>query len=217
MLENLALVDEIGEGIALEDFQRVQRAATDLQKSARSLRDFDIGKLGVKPSRDPQFDAFLMTQEEVTKSLISAAKAEDGKETLVALRQLLDGACLACHRDFRDRERLLSPSVLFMSTYLSSWRDMVRGLAINDFTLIARRAREIAAMSHVLSWDQVIAATFPTIDVEDRKEFRTLVHRIAAEASRIEQAAMEENAQAVMDASHRMWVDGCLSCHDQFR
>lgn len=136
---------------------------------------------------------------------------------LVGLGQVMSDGCLACHVVVRDREQLLSPAVLFMSTFLNSWKDMVRGLTTNDYSLIGRRARELAAMSQVLSWDQVIVATFPKVAAAERKQFRAFVHRIYVAAEQIEQAAAEEDTAAVLEASQRMWIEGCLSCHRQFR
>lgn len=217
MLDNLALVQEIGQAIALEDYEQVQRAASELRSMASTLREFDITRLGLDADRDPQFDAFLTALDDALKSLIEAAKQEDGERMLVGLGQVISDGCLACHVVVRDRERLLSPAVLFMSTFLNSWKDMVRGLTTNDYSLIGRRARELAAMSQVLSWDQVIVATFPEVAAAERKQFRAFVHRIYVAAEQIEQAAAEEDTAAVLEASQRMWIEGCLSCHRQFR
>lgn len=217
MLGNLVLVQDIGQAIALDDYDEVKRAASELRVMSRSLHEFDITLIGLDADRDPQFDSLLTVLEDALTGLIEAAEQKDAEAVVVGLGKVLGEGCLTCHAIVRDRERLLSPAILFMSTYLNSWKDIVRGLNTNDFSLVSRRAREVTAMSQVMSWDQVIAATFPNVDAKERKQFRGFVLKISGEADQIQQAAAEENAAAVLQAVNRMWTDGCLACHDRFR
>jgi cytochrome c556 len=217
MIENLGAVNQIGEGLALEEYDQVQRAALDLRNRARRLKQLDLKTLGLDLPRDPQWDAFLSAQEKGANAILEAAKAEDDESTLLALRQLVQKACLSCHTDFRERNRLLRPGSLFMTTFLSAWKEINRGLALNDLALVARSARELQAMARVLSWDQVIESTFGLADPAERRVFRQLLMRMSAQAARIEQAAVEEDVATVLQADYNMWRESCLACHAQFR
>lgn len=217
MLTNLALVNQVGEGVALEDYDRVTSAAAQLAERARALQSFEITQLGIDVQRDAQFDAYLAAQQQAADIIAAAAKRKDGHAVILGLQQLFGNGCLACHSDFRERENLLRPSVLFMTTLLNAWQDINRGLAVKDYALIARRAREMEAVGRVFSWDQVIEATFGIAEAKPRQEFRTFLHRLTAQAARIETAAVEEKTQEVVEASGRLWEDGCLPCHARFR
>jgi cytochrome c556 len=217
MLENLGSVDRIGEGVAVNDYDKVRRAALDLKARAGGLKGFDLATLGIDPSRDPQFDAFLAAQEQAADAIVVAAKNRDGRGAVLGVQQLFQNACIPCHVDFRERSNLLRPSVLFMTTYLSAWRAMNRGLSMNDLALVGRRAREIEAMGRVLAWDQVIESTFGLVDAAERKAFRAYLGRLNAQASRIEQAAVAEDVPKITEAVRKMWEEGCISCHERFR
>jgi len=217
MLENLGSVDRIGEGVAVNDYDQVRRAALDLKARAEGLKGFDIATLGIDASRDPQFDAFLAAQEQAADAIAMAAKNQDGRGAVLGLQRLFQNACIPCHADFRERGNLLRPSVLFMTTYLSAWREMNRGLSVNDFSLVSRRAREIEAMGRVLVWDQVIESTFGLATAAERKTFRGYLGRLNAQASRIEQAAVAEDVPKIIEAVRKMWEEGCISCHERFR
>jgi cytochrome c556 len=217
MLENLGAVNQIGEGLALEDYDQVTRAALDLKRRAEGMKKADLTTLGIDPDRDAQFDAYLTAQEQAADAILTAAKAEDAQSTLLALQHLLQDACLSCHTDFREGSRRLRPSVLFMTTFISAWREINRGLLIDDLVLVGRSARELQSVARVLSWDQVIESTFGLTDPVERQEFRKLVSRVAAQAGRIEQASIEGDVGKILLADRRMWDDGCVACHEQFR
>jgi cytochrome c556 len=217
MLENLGAVNQIGTGLALEDYEQVSRAALDLKSRAEAMKKVDLTTLGLDPDRDAQFDAYLTVQAQAADAILAAAEAEDNPSTLLALQQLLQDACLSCHTDFRQGSRRLRPSVLFMTTFISAWEDLNRGLLIDDLALVGRSAREIQSMARVLSWDQVIESTFDLTDPAERKEFRKLLARVAAQAARIEQASVEADLETILLADRQMWNEGCLACHDRFR
>jgi cytochrome c556 len=217
MLENLGAVNAVAEGVALEDYDGVARAAEDLKTRAAAMKDLDISTVGLDGSRDVQFDAFLTAQQEAATAILSAAKQNDGRTTLLAVQHLLGTACLACHQSFREPANRLSPAVLFMTTFLNSWREINRGLSINDFTLVGENARELQAMGRVLAWDQVIQTAFSLDQEAEFKTFRSYLNGVLRQADRIEQAALEEDASKVLDAGRQMWTDGCIACHDRFR
>jgi cytochrome c556 len=217
MLENLGAVNQIGEGIALEDYDQVARAALDLKERADAMKRVDLTVLGLDPDRDSQFDAYLTAQGRAADAILQAAKAEDSQSTLLGLQKLLEGACLACHADFREGNRLLSPSVLFMTTFTSAWKEINRGLLIDDLVLVGKSARELQSMARVLSWDQVIESAFDLTDAAERQEFQKLLARVAAQAARMEQASIEGDVDKVLLADRLMWNEGCVACHDRFR
>ena len=217
MLENLGDVNHIGEGVALEDFDTVAQAGKDLKARAQKLRLVDLESIGLDRSLDAEFRRYLSAQEKAADSILAAAEREDPSGALEGVERLYTTACLPCHKEFRERANLLSPSVLFMTTYLTAWQDMNRGLAIDDYTLVRRRAREIEAMGRVIAWDQVIQMTFGLTDPKERKGFRQILDRVSEHALQIEQAASEENGDRVSIAMREMWEKGCISCHDKFR
>ena len=217
MLQNLAAVNEIGEGVALEDYEQVGRAADALAARARALKDTDLAKLGLDPQRDAEFDALLAVQEQAAQAIRSAADREDAAEAFLGLQSLLSGACLSCHSNFREPASMLGPSVGLMTSMLESWREINRGLSINDFDLVARRAREIESIGRVFTWDKIIAATFRVQEPERRKEFRKLLRNVLSRARQVAVAADSEDAAAVLEATRLMWTEGCVSCHDEFR
>ena len=217
MLENLASLNEIGEAVALEDFERVKRAAADLQARAVTMQKIDVATLGVDPGHGPAFNGFLMAQQQASKAVAAAADGNDGAAVLLAVERLTTSACLGCHTTFRDRENLMRTSVLFMTTFLHSWQDINRGVMTNDFELVARRAYEIQTVARVLSWGQVIEATFGVSDADEQGEFRDFLRRMTAQASRVEKAATDGRLPDIAEATRRMWTDGCLGCHERFR
>ena len=217
MLENLGSVNEIGEAIALEDYEQVEHAANELAARARALKGTDLSKLGIDPQRDPEFDAFLTVQEKTAQAIGRAAGEEDGAGAFLGLQSLLSGACLSCHRQFREPLQMMRPSVSLMTSMLQSWREINRGLSINDFDLVARRAREIESVGRVFTWDQIISTTFGVEDPEERKQFRKLLRNVLSRAAQIGVAADSEDAGGVVEATQRMWIEGCVSCHAEFR
>ena len=217
MLENLGAVEQIGQGVALEDYASVRRAAQDLKRRAVSMKSVDHATRGLAPNRDSAFDAYLTTQAEAADAIDAAARAQDGQAAMLGVQQLFQNACLGCHNDFRKGSQRLKSSVLFMTTYMDAWKDMNRGLAIDDLALVGRSAREVLAMTRVLSWDQVIQTTFGLQQADRRKAFRLHLSRLGAQASRIEQASVEQDVGTILRASRQMWNQGCLACHEEFR
>ena len=217
MLANLSSLNQIGEGVALDDFDLVKRSAAELEARAKAMLDFDVSLLGVDPERDPIFDDYLQAQRQAARAIAKAAKSEDGALVFRGVKTLLDDACIACHQNFRDRENLMRPAILFMASLLDAWKDLNRGMMTNDFDLVARRAHEIQAIGRVFTWDPVIEATFGLTDPNERSEFRVFLRRVTAQARRLERAADDEKADAIVEAARLMWTDGCLACHEQFR
>jgi cytochrome c556 len=217
MLANLASLNDVGASVALDDFEGAKRAAADLEARAGVLIDFDVSRIGIDPERNAEFDAYLRAQQQAARDIATAAQGQDGALVFRGVQRLLNEACVACHKQFRDPQNLMRPSTLFMASYLAAWQDMNRGMLTGDFTLVARRAHEIQSLGQVLAWDQVIASVFELADPEERSEFRAFLRHVSAEARHVEQAADEEKIEAVVEATRRMWTNGCLACHEQFR
>jgi cytochrome c556 len=217
MLDNLADVNRIGEGVALEDYGQVALAARALQERATAMREFDIGSVDLDPQLDPLWDAFLLAQEQATADILTAAEAKDPRAVMVGAQRLVGSACLGCHTSFRDPGKLLRPSVLFMTSFLSAWRDMNRGLLVKDFNLINLRARDLVALSEVIAADEILETAFGLGGSKQRRIFRGFLRRITENSAEIAEAADTENLVGVLDASRAMWTDGCIACHEEFR
>jgi len=217
MLESLGAIDDIGSGLSLDDFGRVGAAAQTLQSRASAMKVHGKAQPGVDKQQAPAWDAFLTAQETAALAVLKAANEKDAFAVMGAVEKMFQSACLPCHAAFREPTERLSGSVLFMSSFLNAWRDMNRGLALRDFALISRRARELEAMAKTLSWDQVIQSAFTIKSAEDRKLFRQYVHQVAVISSRIEAAAQSEDAGKVVEASRQLWTNGCIACHQRFR
>lgn len=217
MFESLAAIDEIGWGVAVEDFERVGSAAQTLQSRASAMKAHANTQPGIDKQQAAAWGVFLTAQETAALAALAAAKEKNGDAVMGAVQQMFQSACLPCHATFREPMQRLSGSVLFMSSFIDAWRDMNRGLALRDFALIGRRAREVEAMARTLSWDQVIQSAFAIQSAEDRKTFRQFVHQVAVSSVRIEAAAQAEDAGKVLEASRQLWANGCMACHRRFR
>ena len=217
MIANLDAIDQVGRGVALDDYEQVADAAENLRNRSEELMKWDLAPLGLDPQRDSQFDGYLAVQVAAAKSIAQAAKSRSGQAAMAALQDMFQNACLACHADFREGARLLRPSALFMTSFLNAWQDTNRGLATNDFNLVARSARDLEAMIRILAWDPVIEETFRIHDPEKRRDFRELLRKVSRSAGRMERAADDEDRVGVLEAVGTMWADGCIACHSRFR
>ena len=217
MLENLSDVEQIGQGIALEDHALVERAAKRLRRRAERIKKNDIQLFGLDPARDDLFDAFLTVQIQASIVIANAAKQQDVRAALHGMQQLTESACMACHQNFREPAGLLRRPVVFMTTFLKAWREITRGLAINDFSLVERQAREIETVERALNKGPVIDEVFGLHDPEDREAFQSYLRHVGLQANEIAQAAAEKNGARVALAVQEMWEGGCISCHERFR
>ncbi len=217
MLENLSDVDQIGQGIAVEDHALVERAARRLGRRAERIKRIDIEVFGLDAARDAQFDAYLTVQSRATAAIADAAKQQDVRAALQGMRQLIQSGCMGCHRDFREPAQLLRPPVLLMTTFLNAWREIIRGLAMNDFSLVERQAREIQTAERALNQGPVIDEAFGPHDPQVREVFRSYLRHVSLQATEIERAATEEDGARVAHAVQEMWEGGCISCHERFR
>ena len=217
MLENLGSINSIGEGIALDDFERVEQAAQDLKRRAEQLKSFDLASAGLDPVRTPQFHHFLTVQSDQADKIARAASKKDAKLVLRVTQRMLSNACVPCHANFREPTKRLKPSVLFMTTFLNAWKEMNRGIALNNFRIIEEGARELLAMGRLLSWEQIVESGFGVSEAADHERFHSYVKRLLHEGDQIVRASDSENMTAVLEASLEMWTEGCIGCHQAFR
>ncbi len=217
MLDNLSAIDRIGDWVALEEYHLVEGTARDLMKRAEEMKSIDLATVGIDPQRDALWDAFLQAQQAAAAGVLAAAQKKDPRATLVATQQLMGNACLGCHLSFRDPARLLRVSVRVMTSFLAIWRDVNRGVAINDYNLIETRARDLSSLTGMISSDEMLEDTFGLGGPKQRRLFRGYLREVTLSAERIEEAAKQENLVAVLDASRNMWTAGCISCHEEFR
>jgi len=217
MLDNLGSINRIGRALALEDFVQVAKSAQELMDRADTMRELDLATVHIDPVWDAQWDAFLMAQRAAAEGIVTAAEAEDAAAVVLATQTLVGNACLTCHASFRDPARLLRPAVHMMTGFLSAWHDINRGLVLNDYNLIALRARDLATLTGLIATDEILEDSFGIGGSKTRRQFRGFLLEVTTHAKRIEEAAKQENLYDVLSGSSDMWTQGCLACHAKFR
>lgn len=217
MYENLSAVNRILEAVAREDFPRIGPEVSHLRKNATHLREIRLDSVGLDAARDDRFDALLTAQERIASRIGQAAESGDAAGVLVGVRALFDEACVRCHEEFREKAILREPSVLLMRNFLGAVQDMNRGLALADYALVAREARQVEAIADVFAWSQVSEALFRIQDAKDQEEFRKYLQRLSAAAVRLEGAAVSRDPSRIAEALYGMLREGCVSCHTRFR
>lgn len=217
MHENLARVNDIVEAVAREDYEAIARRARQLDESARMLADIDLDSLGLDRGRNVEFDGFLSAQQRAAEAMLRAGEARDADGVLRGVKQLFDKACLPCHREFRAQYGERTPQVLFMRTLLSAATTMNWGLAMEDYSVIAREAREISTIARVFGFAQISESMFNVTTAAEQERFRAFMVRLVDEATRVEGAAFARDAERVTEAVRTMLAEGCVPCHARFR
>jgi len=217
MVAALGAMNAVGEAVAVGDFERVERAAGVLEATARELRSVEPARVGLGDDNDTLFDAYLRTQETVAGSMRAAAKAEDAQQVMLVRQRMLDEACLACHERLRARYAPLRPPVAIMLSFLSSWREIERGLLINDYALVEEHAAEIGSAAGLFAHEHMVVSVFGVDDPEDIAQYRRLLRVVQSRARQIQNAAGQSQPAAVTGAVRQMWVEGCLACHEAYR
>jgi cytochrome c556 len=184
MLDNLSAVERIAEGVALEDWDRIEDAARELRARA---------------------------------AMMSLLRNEDARAVLQSMKELETVACLGCHAVFRESESRLRKPVLFMTRFLSTWRDINRGMVIRDFELAGLRARELATLSQALGTDEILEEEFGLGGPRQRRQFREFLAVVTDSAGAVEAASESRDLMKILESSQVMWTDGCVACHDKFR
>jgi cytochrome c556 len=217
MHENLTAVNEIVEGVARDDYQAVENSALALDKRAQRMRGLDLRSVGLDVGGDSEFLRHLDAQQAAAEAIRSASRRKNAPDVLSGVQLLLGSACIPCHQRFRKEYVERTPPVLFMRTLLSSTMTMNRGLVTEDYSVIAREAREVSSIARVFNWSQVAEALFGISDPADREAFRGYLARLVDEASRVESAAFSRDSLEVTKAFRGMLLEGCVACHERFR
>jgi len=218
MLANFDAVNRIGEGLALDDWDRVEDAARELRTRSVNMRLLDLAALSMDPAKDNVWDAFLFAQENAAVEISLAVRNQDPQAALAATEALLGNACVGCHTAFRDANGGgVRAAVHFMTNFLSAWRDITRGMLLRNFNLVGLRARELEALSKVIASDEVLEEAFRLGGSRQRRNFRAFLTAVTDNAAAIDAAAQAEDLRSILAASRTMWTDGCLACHAKFR
>jgi hypothetical protein len=160
MHENLAALNEIVEGVARDDYQTVEKNAQALDERAQRMRGLDLRSVGLDVRGDSEFSRHLDAQQAAADAIQSASRRKNAPDVLSGVQLLLESACISCHQRFRKEYVERTPPVLFMRTLLSSTMTMSRGLVTEDYSVIAREAREISSIARVFNWSQVAESLF---------------------------------------------------------
>ena len=217
MHQNMAAINEIDEAVVRDDYERVEKGAATLKTNANSMKGIDLKSLQLDPTKGTEFNRFLTAQRRAADSILNAAALEDAAAVLLGVNKLIDDACVACHSELRETDAGRTPRALFMRSLLSSVQSVNRGMAMDDYGLVAREAREIGAIAHILTWTQVIETIFLVEDPADRNEFRGYFETLSSQAVRVEHAAAQGDPKMTSAATRRMLNDGCVGCHERFR
>jgi hypothetical protein len=217
MLDNLSAVERIAEGIALEDWDRIEDAARELRARAAMMRLLDLETFDMDRVKDPAWDGFLVNQERGARKISDAVRNQDTQGVLSAMKELETVACLGCHAVFRESERRLRKPVLFMTRFLSTWRDINRGMVIRDFELAGMRARELGALSRALGTDEILEEEFGLGGSRQRRQFREFLGVVTENAGAIEAASESRDLMKILESSRSLWAGGCIACHEKFR
>ena len=104
-----------------------------------------------------------------------------------------------------------------MTSFVNTWKEINRGLLLNDLALVARSARSLESTGQVMSWDPVLQSSFGISQEARREKFRGYLNSVIGAASSIEDAATRGEPDVVRKGLVEMWRSGCLSCHREFR
>lgn len=217
MHRNLAALNACIEGVALEDQGLIEGAGKELRETANLLKEFGAAAIGVEPGRSEEFNRLLDAQVRSAEAIVSAGRQGDVHATLAGSQRMLETACIRCHDRFRSSYPERTSPVLFMRMLLSSTHAMNWGLAMDDFSVIAREAREIATIARIFNFSRVAELLFEVEEPAARQEFRSYVNLLVDEANRLEGAAFTRDTAEISRAYRRMLVDGCVPCHQRFR
>jgi len=217
MHDNLAAVEQITEAVIREEWFSAVQGAARLRANVAPMRKLDLAALGLDPNREPEFRRYLDSQVALAEVIRVAAQGRNAPGALSGVQRLFAESCLECHAAFRQHDQERTARVLFMRGMISSVGGIYRGIAMEDFALAAREARAIGAVSQVFMWAQVTEAMFELKDPDDQAQAREYLEHISTASSRIESAAMKQDAGAVSEATRAMLEGGCISCHAKFR
>ncbi len=217
MLDNLRAIERITEGVALEDWDRIEDSARELRSRASSMRLLDLETLRMDRSQDAMWDGFLIAQEQAAREISLGVRNEDPVAVLAGTKKVMGNACLGCHGFFRDPQSRLRQSVLVMTSFLAYWQDINRGVMVRDFDLIKERANDLISLVKEVDTDEGLEENFGLGGPSQRRKFRRFLGAITSNASAIAGAAEAQDLTPILSSFNAMWLDGCVSCHKKFR
>jgi cytochrome c556 len=216
MLENLASVNLIERGFALDDMDDVKRGAEDIVRRTEAMRKISSIDLSIDGMRRPAFDSYIDKLVSHANALVKAADKEKTEKAIDAFRNMMEEGCLPCHRAFRDEGSTTPPAVFLMVSLVTGLQEINRGLLLNDYRLVETRAREVQDAARVMLMDPVIEYSFQ-IEPAERKTFKKFARKLDKSAREIESAAEEGDHKSVLKGVQTMLQESCIPCHFDFR
>ena len=216
MLENLAAINLIERGFALEDMNQIANGAEDIVSRSRDMQKFSTEDLDIPSAKRPKFNSYIDLLVQHANTLrVEALKGRTGK-AVDAFRKIVEEGCTPCHKEFREEGGNLKLNAYLMTSVMKGLEEIDRGALLNDYWLIATSAREIQDVARLMQWDQVIGSTFQ-IDPSGWKGFKQYARKLDKTARAIEVAAEDRNEDRVFAGIRSMMNDSCLPCHRDFR
>ena len=114
------------------------------------------------------------------------------------------GACLTANR-YQEQDKIRKVSTEFMIRKLDDSRDIVAGLATEDFDLIAKSAQDLMVLSHEADWKVITTPDYLRMS----SEFR-------GSAQRLRETAKEKNIDGATLAYFEVTLN-CVRCHKYVR
>lgn len=216
MHDNLAALNSIYEALSRSSYDTIASEARHLASDAEWLEKADLDRFGLDAARDEEFDRHARRQARASREIGAAAEQRDASAVLAAVERLTVDACMGCHADFREEQTLRTPPVLFMRSLLRSVETINRGMATNDFALIAREAREIGAVAHVFRWTQVIEMMFGVSEPGELTRFQAYLDQLSSQAARVEGTAVQRDGEKIAASVRELMEKGCVGCHAEF-
>jgi len=216
MLENLAAINLIERGFALEDMNQVARGAEEIIGRSGELRKLSSNDLDIDHSKKPKFNAHLDHLVQHANTLRSEALKGKTDKAIDAFRLIVEEGCTPCHKEFREEGGELKLDVYLMTSVMKGLEEIDRGALLNDYWLIATSAREVQDVARLMQWDQVIDSTFK-IEPSGWKDFKKYARKLDKIARQVEIAAEDRNEAGVFRGIRAMMSESCLPCHDDFR
>ncbi|MDP6980370.1 MAG: hypothetical protein QF570_17520 [Myxococcota bacterium] len=104
-----------------------------------------------------------------------------------------------------------------MTSFLSYWQDINRGVMVRDFDLIKERSNDLVSLAKEIETDEALEEHFGLGGPSQRRKFRGFLEAVTSNAKAIAGAAETEDMTPILDSFNSMWLDGCVSCHNKFR
>jgi cytochrome c556 len=216
MLEQLASVNLIGRGLAVNNLDQVARGADAIIERGEEMGKSKSDALGIPEGQRGAFNAYVDELLLRARDLRAQARKGETDKAAVAYRKLVERGCVPCHQVFRDQKGKLPRVVHLMTTLNNSFEEIDRGIILKDYRLIGIRAREVQHVARLMEWDQIIEVAFKVKEA-DRQSFKAYAGKLDKAALAVEEAAEQEDEKGVLSGVSTMLTQSCLPCHRAFR